>query len=128
MVRTAATQRHPIVQDRNGNANGTAGPQSIAAELLSNGTELKYEVSITNQEPMQDLTKQICDWIYTTIGIGEPPAGGAVYEIEAKIGQIHDISHGERLDLPVSTETLFNPHKQSGTKFESTMDIVSLRP
>ena len=97
----------------------------MVAAPLSNGTELKYEVSITNQEPMQDLTKQICDWIYTTIGMGEPPAGGAVYEIEAKIGQIHDVSHGERLDLPVSTEALFNPHKQSGTKFESTMDIVS---
>ena len=57
--------------------------------------------------------------------MAEPPSGGAVFEIEAKIGEIHDIEEGMRLSLPVETETIFNKDRFRRTKFESSMNMVS---
>lgn len=87
-------------------------------------SDLPREPSITNQVPYEDLTRQISDWIVGTIGMAEPPSGGAMFEIEAKIGDIHDIEEGQRLNLPVLTETVFNKEKFRKTKFESSMNMV----
>jgi hypothetical protein len=58
--------------------------------------------------------------------MANPPAGGAMFEIEAKVGIIFDEHASQRLSLPVETETLFNRDKYRGrTSFKSTMDIVS---
>lgn len=85
---------------------------------------LPFESSIMNKVPYEDLTRRICDWIVQTIGMAEPPSGGAVFEIEAKVGEIHDIERGQRLTLPVSTEAIFIKEKFGRTKFESSMNMV----
>jgi hypothetical protein len=85
------------------------------------------EPSITNQTPFEDLTRRVSDWIVRTIGMAEPPSGGAVFEIEAKIGEIHDVEEGQRLSLPVDTETIFNRDNFRRTKFESSMSMVGCR-
>jgi hypothetical protein len=87
-------------------------------------TEGPWEPSITNTIPYEDLTRSVCDWIVRTIGHAETPSGGAVFEIEAKIGEIRAMDDGERINLPVDTETIFNKDKFRATKFESTMNVV----
>ena len=112
----------------NGHAamNGSAlvpAPQAVPAALNASG--LPWEHSIINEVPYEDLTRRICDWIYTTIGEAETPSGGAVFEIEAKIGDIYDIEEGRRLRLPhIETETIFNKDMFRKTKFESSMNMV----
>lgn len=85
-----------------------------------------WESSIMNMIPFEDLTRRICDWIVECIGRAAAPAGGAMFEIEAKLGEICDADDGQRINLPVDTETVFNKNKFKRTKFESTMNMVSL--
>lgn len=102
----------------------TSVPMMIAAPPRDL-TEGPWEPSIMNIIPYEDLTRSVCQWIVGTIGNAEPPSGGAVFEIEAKLGEICAADDGERINLPVSTETIFNKDKFRATKFESTMNVVS---
>ncbi|KIX07542.1 uncharacterized protein Z518_02195 [Rhinocladiella mackenziei CBS 650.93] len=87
--------------------------------------EPRWEPSITNVVPYEDLTRRVCDWIFSVIGMAAPPGGGAMFEIEAKIGAIFDEQSGYRLSLPVETETIFNREKYRGrTSFKSSMDMA----
>lgn len=87
--------------------------------------ELPWEPSITNVVPYEDLSRRVCDWVVQMIGMANPPGGGAMFEIEAKIGSIVDEQTGHRLSLPVETEALFNRDKFRGrTSFQSSMDMV----
>lgn len=89
--------------------------------------EPRWEPSIMNVTPYEDLTRRVCDWIFSVIGMANPPAGGAMFEIEAKVGSIYDEQAGHRLSLPVDTETWFNRDKFRGrTSFKSSMDIVRI--
>ncbi len=75
--------------------------------------------------PYEELTRHICDMIFHTIGNTDPPTDGAVFEIEAKLGEIHNIEEGRRLRLPVITETMFDKNSfGSPTRFESSMNVV----
>jgi hypothetical protein len=103
----------------------TPTPMMIAAPPRD-PTEGPWEPSIMNIIPYEDLTRSVCQWIVGTIGNAEPPSGGAVFEIEAKLGEICAADDGERINLPVSTETIFNKDKFRATKFESTMNVVSI--
>jgi mRNA capping enzyme, beta chain len=85
-----------------------------------------WEPSIMGSTPYEELTRYICDMIFNTIGNADPPTGGAVFEIEAKLGEIHNIEEGRRLKLPVMTETVFDKNSFGPpTRFESSMNIVS---
>jgi mRNA capping enzyme, beta chain len=111
----------------NGNAAIiTASATMPAAAPPHDPTEGPWEHSILNIIPYEDLTRRICDWIVEKIGGAATPAGGAVFEIEAKLGEICDADDGLRINLPVDTETVFNKDKFKRTKFESTMNVVSL--
>lgn len=84
-----------------------------------------WERSITNFVPYEDLTRSMCDWIYSVIGEAAPPPGGAVFEIEAKLGCIYDEHANHRLSLPVDTETWFSRDRYRGkTSFQSSMNMV----
>ncbi|RMD39358.1 hypothetical protein DV735_g5775, partial [Chaetothyriales sp. CBS 134920] len=83
----------------------------------------KWEESIINKIPHEDLIKHICDWIYLQIGHRQPPPG-AVFEIEAKIGNIIDVRDQSRIRLPILSEAIFEREAYwNPTKFESTMDV-----
>jgi hypothetical protein len=89
-------------------------------------TEIPWEPSIVNEPAYDDVARRVCDWIFFTIGNKHPPAGGAVFEIEAKVGMIFDEGTGDRLNLPVETETVFDRKSYRGrTSFKSSMDVVS---
>lgn len=111
----------------NGVTNHSQPMQSMPVMPLAPVGPSDWEPSITGSIPYEDLTRYICDAIFNTIGSVDPPTGGAVFEIEAKLGEIHNIEEGRRLRLPVMTETIFDKHNFGPpTKFESSMNVVSV--
>lgn len=106
----------------NGQGHAPAPPAPPAAQ-----DEPRWESSILDKIPYEDLTRRVCDWIFHVIGMANPPVGGAMFEIEAKVGCIFDEQSGHRLSLPVDTETVFNKDKYRGrTSFKSSMDMVRI--
>ena len=75
----------------------TAAPTAAAAEPV-------WEKSITTQEPAEELTKVVADWLFMNVVQRPDPGPGAALEVEAKLGQLVDRHSGERLRLPVQTE------------------------
>ncbi|EHY52114.1 hypothetical protein ABEF92_003629 [Exophiala dermatitidis] len=117
-------KREPVDhQTPNGQFQAQTGVPATPAQ-----EEPPWEPSITNVVPYEDLSRKVCDWIYQMIGMANPPGGGAMFEIEAKVGSIVDESTGHRLSLPVETETLFSRDKFRGrTSFHSSMDMAQHR-
>jgi len=94
----------------------------------NNPDDVRWEPSITTITPYEDLTKRVCDWIVHWLANAAPPSNGAVFEIEAKVGAIYDEQTGQRLMLPVETETVFSREKYRGrTSFKSSMNVVGSR-
>lgn len=92
----------------------------------NNPDDVRWEPSITTKTPFEDLTNRVCDWIVHWLANAATPSNGAVFEIEAKVGAIYDEQTGQRLMLPVETETVFNRDKYRGrTSFKSSMNVVS---
>lgn len=111
----------------NGNVNRAQPVQTtpVAAALPVQPSD--WEPSIMGSTPYEELTRYICDMIFNTIGNADPPTGGAVFEIEAKLGEIYDVEEGRRIRLPVMTETVFDKNKFGPpTRFESSMNVVSI--
>jgi hypothetical protein len=87
--------------------------------------EPEWEVSIIGQHAADDLARAVADWIYQQIGERAEPGGGALFEIEAKVGKIWDEDNDCRLQLAVGSETVFEKHLHRGrTSFKSTMNEV----
>lgn len=76
---------------------------SSATSPLSNMPPLS--LSILGVEPMDEFIREVADFIYHMIGIRPRDIPGAVVEVEAKIGILRDRLSGNRLNLPVLTET-----------------------
>ena len=54
---------------------------------------------------MDEFIREVADFIYHMIGMRPRDAPGATVEVEAKIGILRDRLSGNRLNLPVLTET-----------------------
>lgn len=73
-----------------------------------------WEPSISNAEPHEELSREIADFLYHQVVCRNDPAlintdgPAAVIEIEAKIGHLIDKATGQRLALPVITETVMD--------------------
>ena len=120
-IQVAVTNHRPV----NGGGPNHAGTNGNVPNVPTPAPSLPpWEPSITNLVPYEDLTRRVCHWIVSTIGMAEAPSEGAVFEIEGKIGEIHDIEEGGRLNLPVDTEAIFNKDRFRRTKFESSMSMV----
>lgn len=117
--------------------SGTNGPppQPAAPAAPPVGSLGPWEPSITGFIPHEEITKILCDFLFTNVvirnDVAAGPAGsaaaghGAIIEVEAKLGHIMDQDRRERLHLPVLTESIVNrenPHLR--TSFESNMSIV----
>lgn len=96
-----------------------------------------WEPSITGFIPHEDVTKLVCDFLFQHVvlrnDVGAGPAGssavgqGAIIEVEAKLGRHIDMDRGDRLFLPVMTESILNREaSRFRTSFESSMSLVSL--
>lgn len=95
-----------------------------------------WEPSITGKIPFEEVTKNICDFLFKEVVLRKDLAAGAAgaaatgsiatLEIEAKLGRIMDKDRGDRLRLPIMTECIIH-REGSGirTAFESSMSSVS---
>ncbi|KAJ5108057.1 hypothetical protein N7456_004732 [Penicillium angulare] len=97
-----------------------------------------WEPSIANIIPEEEITKFLCDFLFQHVvmrnDVAAGPAGsaatgqGAIIEVEAKLGHVMDIDRGERLMLPVLTETVINRDSpRFRTSFESSMTVEQHR-
>ncbi|KAF3082711.1 mRNA-capping enzyme subunit beta [Orbilia oligospora] len=89
------------------------GPPPSAAKTSAATTILgPWEPSITNIQPYEELTKHICDFLFIHVvdnqefQLDDPDR--PQLEIEAKIGILVDRNTGQRLYLPVKTETVLD--------------------
>lgn len=122
----APTRSEPAIKREPQMPNGQSQLQIVPSPSTT-PSEPRWEPSITNTVPVEDLTRKVCAWIYSILGEASPPQGGAVFEIEAKLGSIFDEQASHRLSLPVETETFFNRDKYRGrTSFKSSMNMVSV--
>ena len=106
-------------------------PQHVKQEVITaqppaptEPGKLPWEASIINIIPYEDLSRKVSNWIVQQILHRTPPVGG-VFEIEAKLGSIESQDDGERISLPVESETIFKRHGWTPTKFATTMQEVS---
>ncbi|KAL4974863.1 CYTH-like domain-containing protein [Aspergillus desertorum] len=95
-----------------------------------------WEPSITGLEPFEEITKTICDFLFKHVvlrndAVAGPPGAtaqgqGAIVEVEAKLGHIIDLDRGERLRLPILTESVIT-RERIRTSFESNMTLAQHR-
>ncbi|KAL2827432.1 CYTH-like domain-containing protein [Aspergillus cavernicola] len=102
---------------------------SVPPQLKSLGP---WEPSITGFIPHEEITKIVCDFLFQHVVLRNDamagPAGatavgqGAIIEIEAKLGQLIDQDRGERLQLPILSESVISrENTRLRTNFESNM-------
>ena len=85
-----------------------------------------WEPSILNLLPAEELTREICDFIFTEVVTRDDVGPGAVIEIEAKLGQLIDKNTNDRLRLPVATECILSKNDPNlRISFKSSMTEVS---
>lgn len=125
---TAETNGHPIA--------GSEGrlPQTHP-DTMGEGLLGPLEANIANRLPNDEIVVLISDWLYEEVvvkhDVGVAPAGGAkvegaVFEIEAKIGQLIDTNKDTRLSLPCLTECVLDKSLPDlRINFRSSMNVVS---
>lgn len=97
-----------------GGAGPSSYPQTRAPPPLpSSGSKPNLEHSILNVEPMDELIREIADFVHRHIANRTEHV-----EIEAKIGVLRDHT-GARIQLPVAVETILSDIP--GLRFESNM-------
>ena len=103
------------MQGSDGNSNQSNGVHAPVAQpaLENTGPLGPWEPSFLNVIPADELVRIISDWLFQNVvlrdDVGVGPAGGgtgggAVLEIEAKIGQLIDKNTNDRIRLPVLNE------------------------
>ena len=134
------TMPPPIKQEVKPEISGHGEPKSTNFMpsdhpiIASNGTLGPWEPSITNVEPSEEVVRVLSDFLYAEVvsrdDVSVGPAGGgvsggAVLEIEAKIGQLIDKNTNDRLRLPIMTECVISQHDPSlRIAFKSSMTEV----
>ncbi|KAJ5175166.1 uncharacterized protein N7482_001043 [Penicillium canariense] len=125
---TTRTARTPGAVVLPPSANGPRAPRTPQEGSLG-----PWEPSITGFIPYEEITKQLCDFLFQHVvirnDVAAGPAGsaaagqGAIIEIEAKLGHVIDMDRRERLQLPILTESVINRESRVRTSFESTMTV-----
>ncbi|TPR03704.1 short chain dehydrogenase family protein [Aspergillus niger] len=117
--------------------NGPSTPQR-PSEPPQVGSLGPWEPSITGFIPHEEVTKIVADFLFQHVVLRNDaiaaPAGAAaagqmpIIEVEAKLGQLIDMDRGERMVLPILTESVVNKdNPRFRTAFESTMTVAQHR-
>ncbi|RAL05978.1 putative mRNA capping nucleoside-triphosphatase [Aspergillus ibericus CBS 121593] len=117
--------------------NAPSTPQR-PSEPPQTGSLGPWEPSITGFIPYEEVTKLVADFLFKHVVLRNDaiaaPAGAAaagqmpIIEVEAKLGQLIDMDRGERMVLPIMTETVVNKdNPRFRTAFESTMTVAQHR-
>ena len=89
------------------------------------GTDESWqEPSITLEKPYDEVTRELCDFLdaFVVSNDGWRSLEGVKLEIEAKIGMLVDDMTGERLSLPIRTETVLDSNKIQ-VRFQSYITV-----
>jgi polynucleotide 5'-triphosphatase len=62
-------------------------------------------VSILGVDPVDELVREVADFVHAMIGMRAHDLGDARIEVEAKVGVVRERGTGTRLMLPVTSET-----------------------
>ena len=135
------------MQGAKGNSNQVNGVHVPVAQpaLANTGPLGPWEPSFLNIIPAEELVRILSDWLFQNVvlrdDVGVAPAGGgtgggAVLEIEAKIGQLIDKNTNDRLRLPVLSECVVShsdpniriAFKSSMTEVGRSMSALSRQP
>ena len=81
------------------------GCNILTVPMLSRSNMPPLSLSILGVEPVDEFIREVADFIYHMIGMRPRDLPGAMVEVEAKIGILRDRLSGNRLNLPVLTET-----------------------
>lgn len=128
---TAPSVRPPL-NTTNGNPNSVGHDSKPAApniqtDFKENGPLGPWEPSITGEQPYEEVSKLVADWLFLNVvnrpDTGELASRGVEVEIEAKLGQLINKETNERLWLPVQTECILLDNGRVG--FKSSMTEVS---
>ncbi|KAL3466012.1 CYTH-like domain-containing protein [Aspergillus heterothallicus] len=138
-----ATPPPTKIKRENSVVNGLSAPLTPAAQSQpSEPAQMKslgpWEPSITGFIPHEEITKIVCDFLFQHVVLRNDaaagPAGssavgqGAIIEIEAKLGKLIDLDRGERLQLPVMSESVIaRDNSRLRTSFESSMTLAQHR-
>ena len=82
------------------------------------------EPSITLERPYDEVSRELCDFLdaFVVSNDGWRSLDGVKLEIEAKIGMLIDDMTGERLSLPIRTETVLDSNKIE-VRFQSFITV-----
>ncbi|KAF8627390.1 hypothetical protein AX17_006205 [Amanita inopinata Kibby_2008] len=116
MSRTASPP--PLKRIRHDQANPSHQPANGSPEKHASLPPLS--LSILGVEPLDEFIKEVADFVHHTIMTRPDHASGKI-EVEAKIGVLRERTAGQRLALPVLTETILTP--DTDVRFESNMSI-----
>ncbi|KAK9450128.1 CYTH-like domain-containing protein [Limtongia smithiae] len=117
-------QESRLTQEIAGAANKLSQDNIKVSSTLPASTA---NMTFTNVEPYEDLTRRVSSWIYANV-VGMPPETQAQIEVEAKVGLILSKATQQRLVLPVDTEVLLNMDMLSGqVNFESDVSAVQFQ-
>lgn len=122
--------------DRVMTAKSPVATRTLPPDPPLEGSLGPWEPSITGFIPHEEITKMICDFLFEHVVLrkdinvshaGSAATGqGAIIEVEAKLGQIKDLDRGDRLRLPIFTESILKRDDPGlRTAFESSMTLVS---
>ncbi|KAG8904789.1 mRNA-capping enzyme subunit beta [Tulasnella sp. 403] len=95
----------------NGGANPFPEPPSAKRQRPE-----PLEASILCAEPLDEFVMEIADWVHRNA------QGRSNVEVEAKVGMIIDTRSDERINLPVSSETILAPDYPE-IRFSSNMTV-----
>lgn len=88
----------------------------------------KWEASITGKAPIDEIAKQVTDFLFLNVVTHEDAqeiaSRGIKYEIEAKLGTLIDRDMNQRVNRDVTTECLLG--SSSRVAFKSSMTTVGL--
>lgn len=123
----SATGKQEAKQETNGSAPpGNLNPLPKAQPTsVDQGPLSLWEPSIVNVVPYEEMTRMVSDFLFKQVVLRDDVTGGAVLEIEAKLGQLIDKTTNDRLRLPVMSECVLSPHDTKlRTAFKSSMTEV----
>jgi hypothetical protein len=127
-VKPERTSRHASPDEKRSAAPSHPPPPDQAAPGPPNadGPLGPWEPSITGQKPLEELAKNVADFLYLNVvanpDMGEITSRGVQFEIEAKLGTLISKDTNGRVSLPVATECILQDNGRIA--FRSSMTEV----
>ena len=130
-----------VLNDTNGHSRGPSneGKLSMSQPVLDDDDFLSPWSGLLDKPPSDAVSHKVAKFICTQVflhdDVGGPlsaagPGGGAILEIEAKLGQLIDKNTNDRLRLPVETECVLRKGDPNlRVSFKSSMtEVINSEP